>query len=117
MRIRVKLFSWFREYLPAKAGGEATVELPEGATVAGLLMHLRIDRHIESVIVNGQPEPDGERILLEVALDFWNGSGKARFSELYMLNLFEREDIFALYQALCEGPHAILDWIEGKPQE
>ena len=65
MRIRVKLFSWFREYLPAKAGGEATVELPEGATVAGLLMHLRIDRHIESVIVNGQPEPDGERILCD----------------------------------------------------
>ena len=60
---------------------------------------------------------DGERILLEVALDFWNGSGQARFSELYMLNLFEREHIFSLYQALCEGPHAILDWIEGKPQE
>jgi hypothetical protein len=55
--------------------------------------------------------------LLEVALDFWNGSGQARFSELYMLNLFEREDIFALYQALCGGPHAILDWIEAQPQE
>ena len=65
MRIRVKLFSWFREYLPAKVVGEATVELPEGATVTDLLVHLGIAAHIESIIVNDQPEPNRERILLD----------------------------------------------------
>lgn len=63
MRIRVKLFSWFREYLPAKAIGEATIELPEGATVAHLLSHLDIALHIESIVVNDRPEPNRERIL------------------------------------------------------
>jgi sulfur carrier protein ThiS len=65
MRIRVKLFSWFREYLPAKAKGEATVELPEGATVTHLLVHLGIAVHIESIVVNDQPEPDRERTLCD----------------------------------------------------
>jgi sulfur carrier protein ThiS len=63
MRIRVKLYSWFREYLPAKANGEATVELPEGATIAHLLSKLGIALHIESIVVNNDPEPDTERIL------------------------------------------------------
>ena len=63
MKISVKLFSWFREYLPARAVGEATVELPEGATVTDLLVHLGIAAHIESIVVNDQPEPNMGRIL------------------------------------------------------
>lgn len=54
----------------------------------------------------------GERILLEIALDFWNGQGNARFADLYQLNPQDRSLVFSLYQALCTNPQAVQAWIE-----
>ncbi|MBN1661055.1 MAG: MoaD/ThiS family protein [Anaerolineae bacterium] len=69
MNIYVKLFSRFREHLPAEARGEATLDLPEGATIASLLDHLgisaRAQARVHLVSVNDQPEPDRERVLLD----------------------------------------------------
>ncbi len=59
----------------------------------------------------------GERVILEIALDFWNGQGNVRFNELYVLSSRTRALVFSLYQALCDGPEAIQDWIEAQPQE
>ena len=54
----------------------------------------------------------GERILLEIALDFWNGQGNARFADLYQLNAHDRSLVFSLYQALCSSSQAVQAWIE-----
>lgn len=54
----------------------------------------------------------GERILLEIALDFWNGQGNARLSDLYQLNAHDRSLVFSLYDALCTNPQAVQAWIE-----
>ena len=64
MHIHVHLFSVLREHLPP--GGErgrATVTLPEGVTVAGLIAHLGIARRVRLVTVNGVQEKDRERPL------------------------------------------------------
>jgi sulfur carrier protein ThiS len=63
MNIDVKLFSRFREHLPAEARGEATLELPDSITIAGLLDHLGISARVQLVSVNDQPEPDRDRVL------------------------------------------------------
>jgi len=65
MTVHVKLFSRFRRHLPEEARGEADVELPRGATVAQLLEHLGIKGRVQLVSVNGDPEPDRERVLQE----------------------------------------------------
>jgi molybdopterin converting factor small subunit len=47
MDIRVHLFSILQECLPAGSSrGQATVALPEGATVADLIVHLGIDTYL-----------------------------------------------------------------------
>jgi sulfur carrier protein ThiS len=63
MRVQVKLFSRFREVLPPQARGQATVELPDGATVAHLLDHLGIVQPVRLVSINNQPEGDHGRLL------------------------------------------------------
>jgi sulfur carrier protein ThiS len=63
MNIHVKLFSRFREHLPAGTRGEATLDLPDGVTVADLLNHLGISARVHLVSVNGHPEPDRDRVL------------------------------------------------------
>jgi sulfur carrier protein ThiS len=63
MHVHVKLFSRFREYLPAEARGEATIEMPDGATVGQLLTHLDIDQRVKLIAVNGDPESDRARVL------------------------------------------------------
>jgi sulfur carrier protein ThiS len=65
MQVHVKLFSRFREYLPQEARGEATVELPTGATVDQLLEHLGIRRRVKLIAVNGEREADRNRVLCE----------------------------------------------------
>ena len=65
MTVHVKLFSRFRRHLPESARGEADVELAQGATVAQLLEHLSINGRVQLVSVNGDPEPDRERVLEE----------------------------------------------------
>jgi sulfur carrier protein ThiS len=63
MTVHVKLFSRFRRHLPEATRGEADVELPRGANVAQLLDHLQISGRVQLVSVNGDPEPDRERVL------------------------------------------------------
>jgi molybdopterin converting factor small subunit len=47
MDVRVHLFSILRDCLPAEASrGQATVALPEGATVGDLIRHLGIDTYL-----------------------------------------------------------------------
>jgi sulfur carrier protein ThiS len=65
--VQVQLFSRFRSLLPAEARGRATVELPQGATVARLLEDLDVagNEHgrVRRVAVNGQSRPDHDYIL------------------------------------------------------
>jgi molybdopterin converting factor small subunit len=76
MQIQVQLFSILRDCAPPDAQrGQATVSLPEGATLADLVTHLGIDRHLGynaaeltsraswQVMVLGQFELDMERVL------------------------------------------------------
>jgi molybdopterin converting factor small subunit len=65
MQVKVKLFSRLRELLPLEAGGEAIVELPDGATVDHLLHRMGIDGHIKLLSINSQRETDWERVLHE----------------------------------------------------
>lgn len=63
IQIHVRLFSRFRQHLPRQARGQATVELPKGATVAILLRELGIDGRVGLVTINGEPEPDRRQVL------------------------------------------------------
>jgi len=63
VNIYVKLFSRFRDHLPAAARGEATLDLPDGATLADLLDQLGISGRVQLITVNDQPEPDRGRVL------------------------------------------------------
>ena len=76
MQIQEQLFSILRDCLPADAeGGQATVTLPEGASLADLVRHLGIDEYLGyvaaeltsrahwQVMVSGQFELDMERKL------------------------------------------------------
>lgn len=76
MQIQVQLFSILRDCLPPGAErGQATVTLPEGATVTDLVSHLGIDRQLGyeatevaskaswQVMVSGQFELDMGRVL------------------------------------------------------
>jgi molybdopterin converting factor small subunit len=76
MQIQVQLFSILRDCLPPGAErGQATVTLPEGATLIDLVTYLGIDEHLGygaseitsranwQVMVSGQFELDMERRL------------------------------------------------------
>ncbi len=81
MQIHVQLFSILRDCLPPDAnargtsGAQATVTLPQGATLADLVTHLGIDEHLGydaaeltsraawQVMVSGQFEWDMGRAL------------------------------------------------------
>jgi molybdopterin converting factor small subunit len=76
MQVHVQLFSILRDCLPPDAQrGRATITLPEGATLADLVTHLGIDRHLGcqvsemvskagwQVMVSGRYEPDMGRTL------------------------------------------------------
>ena len=63
MHIEVKLFSRFREHLPAETRGEATLELPEGTTISDLVDHLQINRRVKLVVVNDEPADNWSRPL------------------------------------------------------
>jgi sulfur carrier protein ThiS len=65
MRVQVKLFSLLRKHLPEEAKGEATIELPEGATVDDLVEQLGIVRRIKILTINGERETDRYRLLQE----------------------------------------------------
>jgi molybdopterin converting factor small subunit len=65
MQVHVKLFSLLRRHLPEEAKGEATIDLPAGATVADLIEHLGIVRRIKILTINGQRETDRARPLQE----------------------------------------------------
>jgi molybdopterin converting factor small subunit len=76
MQIHVQLFSILRDCLPpGSERGQATVSLPDGATLADLASHLGIDRYLGcdaaeltataswQVLVLGQFELDMDRVL------------------------------------------------------
>jgi molybdopterin converting factor small subunit len=78
MQIQVQLFSILRDCLAERAGargGQASLTLPEGTTLAELIVHLGIDRRLGfqpsevvdragwQVMVNDRFEPDVGRIL------------------------------------------------------
>ena len=65
MHVHVKLYSRFRRHLPTEARGEATVELPDGATVDELLGQLGIVKPVKLITINGQQETDRGRPLGE----------------------------------------------------
>jgi len=65
MQVHVKLFSRFREHLPREVRGEATLDLPDGATVADLLDRLGIVRRVQLIAINDEPETDRARVLHE----------------------------------------------------
>jgi molybdopterin converting factor small subunit len=63
MQVQVKLFSRFREHLPPEARGEATVQLPDGATIDDLVDRLGIVRRIKLITINGERQADYSRPL------------------------------------------------------
>ena len=76
MQVHVQLFSILRDCLPPGSElSQATVSLPEGATLADLATHLGIDRHLGcaateliataswQVLLSGQFELDMGRVL------------------------------------------------------
>jgi molybdopterin converting factor small subunit len=65
MVVHVKLFSRFRDHLPRDARGEATLDLPEGASVQALITYLGITRRVKLITVNGERETDRDRVLRE----------------------------------------------------
>jgi len=65
MRVHVRLFSRFREHLPAEARGVATIDLPDGATLGDVVVRLGIVRRVQLITVNDLPETDFTRPLGE----------------------------------------------------
>jgi sulfur carrier protein ThiS len=65
MRVHVKLLSRFREVLPPEARGEATIVLPEEATIEHLLEYLGLSKRVKLITVNGEREEDRGRRLAE----------------------------------------------------
>jgi sulfur carrier protein ThiS len=63
MQVHIKLFSRLRKHLPPETRGEATIQLPEDATVADLLAHLDITGRVQLIAVNDLPETDRARVL------------------------------------------------------
>ncbi|OQY31168.1 MAG: hypothetical protein B6243_08870 [Anaerolineaceae bacterium 4572_5.2] len=62
MQIGLKLHSILRDYLPPETKGTTILALPNGATAAHLLAHLKIDRQC-SILVNGQEVEDENHLL------------------------------------------------------
>ena len=76
MQIHVQLFSILRDCLPPSAErGKATIDMPKGATLGDLVVHLGIDQYLGfsaadmsaragwQVMVSGRYEPDMTRVL------------------------------------------------------
>ncbi len=55
MKVAVRVFSFLREELavPTNERGEAELELPAGATLKDLFLHLGIDRHLKDDLFSG----------------------------------------------------------------
>lgn len=64
MIVRVALFGVFREKLPPQARGRTTIEFPEGSPLRAVLEHFNLPSNA-ACAVNGQLEPDRERMLQE----------------------------------------------------
>jgi sulfur carrier protein ThiS len=52
MEIKLSLHGILRDYLPKQAKGQATLTLPDGATVADVVQQLKIKQNV-SAVVNG----------------------------------------------------------------
>lgn len=57
MRVRVILFSYLRELLPAEANGRAELDLPEGSQALAVFDQLKLPRQV-AWAVNGTVQRD-----------------------------------------------------------
>lgn len=67
---------------------------------------------IEKVLAKESPLSSGEKLMLRVALDFWNGDGKATVGD--MVAIFDNENLRAIATLLAAaslGPTAIDGWL------
>ena len=62
MRIRVILYSYLRELLPADAKGRAELELPDGSPAAAVFERLNLPRQVAWAI-NGVAQRDFDFVL------------------------------------------------------
>ncbi len=62
MRIRVILYSYLRELLPADANGRAELELPDGSPAAAVFERLNLPRQV-AWAVNGTAQRDFDLVL------------------------------------------------------
>jgi sulfur carrier protein ThiS len=59
MKVEVKLFATYREYLPAECKGKTVMEVEEGTTAVSLLTSLGVPVEESVVLVDGRtPNPD-----------------------------------------------------------
>ena len=65
MQVRIKLMAALRSKLPATgSAGAAQLDVPAGSSVAAVLERLGIpSAHIHLVTINGEMEPDRNRLL------------------------------------------------------
>lgn len=54
----------------------------------------------------------GERVIIRVALDLWNGEGAVTLSELFKLSYGPRVWILGLMRAASESPEEIDRWLD-----
>ncbi len=67
MQVKVKLFASLRKYLPeGAAGSQATLELPEGATVRDVLKQLQVPEEMARIVmIDGEHCPQLDQPLSE----------------------------------------------------
>jgi hypothetical protein len=53
----------------------------------------------------------GEQIILQVALDCWNGGGDAKLADLFALDDDREKLVLSLLGAIVDGSEAIEQWI------
>ncbi|MCS6907276.1 MAG: MoaD/ThiS family protein [Anaerolineales bacterium] len=87
MIVKVVLFGTFRERLPRELRGRTTLELPEGSPLRAVLEHFDLPPNA-ACAVNGQLEPDRERILQdgdEIQVFRPAGGGNSSFTKRFCL--------------------------------
>lgn len=64
-------------------------------------------------VLHGSPLSSGEKIMLAVAFDFWNGQGDARFSDVAnRLDSRNTHAVASLMIAVVRGSLHVDEWIE-----
>ncbi len=78
---------------------------PDGPTPRGLAV-------IHGVLKNGSVLSSGEQLMIRVALDFWNGDGKATIAEiLWTFDNDNVEIVASLLKATRGNPSDVDNWL------